>query len=354
MRRILLNNIAAGMKLARPLYTADGTVLLNAGIDLNERFVSRLKEFDLSYIYIEDELTQDIDVQDVVSEKTRVEAVAAAKNIMENVRLGRGVDSEQAKKIANMLVDELCGKRGTMLNLIDMRTRSDYLFAHAVNVCVLSILTGLNMGYDEIRLRDLGIGALMHDIGKLQISSEICNKAENLTPKEETEFKRHPEIGFEILRKNQEFSILSAHCAFQHHEHYDGSGYPRGLRQEEIHQYAGIVAIADRYDALISDTPKHSAISVYEALAIITRAAGTYFAPEIVENFVKNIAVYPIGSMVRLSNNQVGVVVDFSRENKTKPVVRIITDENRQQINTLQEIDLSKNPALYIAGVEEE
>jgi HD-GYP domain-containing protein (c-di-GMP phosphodiesterase class II) len=354
MRRILLNNIVAGMKLARPLYTADGTILLNAGIDLNSRFVSRLKEFDLSYIYIEDELTKDIDVQDIISEKTRVEAVAAAKNIMDGVKLGKGVDSNQAKKIANMLVDELCSKQGTMLNLIDMRTSNDFLFAHAVNVCVLSILTGLNMGYDEIRLRDLGIGALMHDIGKLQISQEICNKAEKLTSEEEAELKRHAELGFEILRRNPEISTLSAHCAFQHHEWYDGTGYPRGLKEEEIHPYAGIVAIADRYDALISDTPKQPAISVYEALAQITQAAGTNFAPEIVENFVKNIAVYPIGSMVRLSNNQVGVVVDFSHENKTKPVVRIIMDENRQQINTLQEIDLSKNPDLFIACVEEE
>jgi HD-GYP domain-containing protein (c-di-GMP phosphodiesterase class II) len=353
MRRILLDNIAAGMKLARPLYTADGTILLNAGIDLNERFVSRLKEFDLSYIYIEDELTQDIDVQDIISEKTRVEAIAAAKDIMESVKLGRGIDSNQAKKIANMLVDELCAKRGTLLNLIDMRTRSNYLFAHAVNVCVLSIMTGINMGYDEIRLRDLGIGALMHDIGKLQISEEICNKAEALTAEEEAEYKRHPELGFEILRKNPEISILSAHVAFQHHECCDGSGYPRGLKGEEIHSYAGIVAVADMYDALISDTPKSSAIPAVQALNKITQAAGSYFSPEIVKSFAQNIAVYPIGTMVRLSNNQVGVVVDFSRENKTKPVVRVIMDENRQQINTLQEVDLSKNSGLCIIDVEE-
>lgn len=353
MRRILINNIAAGMKLARPLYTADGTILLNAGIDLNERFVSRLKEFDLSYIYIEDELTKDIDVQDVISEKTRVEAIAAAKDLMESVRLGRGIDSNQAKKIANMLVDELCANRGTLLNLIDMRTRSDFLFAHAVNVCVLSILTGLNMGYDEIRLRDLGIGALLHDVGKLQIAQEICDKAENFSAEAEAEYKRHPELGFEILRKNPEISILSAHCAFQHHECYDGSGYPRGLKGEEIHAYASIVAIADMYDSLISDTPTSSAIPVAEALKKVNEAAGSNFAPDTVESFVQSIAVYPIGSMVRLSNNQVGVVVDFSRENKSKPVVRIIMDENRHQINTLQEVDLSKNSGLHIIGVEE-
>jgi HD-GYP domain-containing protein (c-di-GMP phosphodiesterase class II) len=353
MRRILLNNISAGMKLARPLYTADGTILLNAGIDLNDRFVNRLKEFELSYVYIEDELTQDIDVQDVVSEKTRVEAVATAKNIMENIKLGRGVDFEPARKIANMLVDELCQKRGTLLNLIDMRTRSDYLFSHAVNVCVLSILTGLNMEYDAIRLRDLGIGALMHDIGKLQISQEIWNKTETLSAEELVELQKHAEMGFEMLRKNPEISILSAHCAFQHHECYDGTGYPRGLKQDEIHPYAGIVAVADFYDALIADTPQRQSIPVYKALARITRAAGIQFHPDIVTCFVENIAVYPIGTMVRLSNNQVGVIVDISRESKTRPVVRIIMDENRQQVNTLQEIDLSKNLNIYIVDVEE-
>lgn len=353
MRRILLENISAGMKLAKPLYNADGMVLLNAGIELKSRFVSRLKELDVTYLYVEDALTQDIDIPDVISEKTRLESIASIKNITEQVKLGKGVEAEKAREVANTLVDELCLNHNILLNFIDMRTRSDYLFGHAVNVCVLSIMTGIGLGYDELRLRDLGIGALLHDVGKTRIAPEILKKTGRLTQAEVEEIKKHPLFGFEILRKNQEISLVSAHCAFQHHERHDGSGYPRGLKNSEIHQFAQIVSIADVYDALTADVTYRRAVPVYEALAIITKAGGTYFDAELVNQFADNIAIYPIGTVVRLNDNRIGVVVDISRDYKSQPVVRIIQDENRKPIRTLIELDLSKKPRLYIADVVE-
>lgn len=353
MRRILLDNISSGMKLAKPLYNADGMVLLNAGIELQDRFINRLKELDVSYIYVEDDLTQDIDVPDVIGEKTRVEAVSNAKKIMEQIRLGCGVDATQAKKVTNTLVDDLCRNKGVMANFSDMRTRNDYLFAHSVNVCVLSVMTGISLGFDELRLQDLGVGALLHDVGKTEVASEVLNKTGRLTPEESDEIKKHPVLGFNILRANPDISLISAHCAFQHHERFDGTGYPRGLKEDEIHQYAQIVAIADVYDALTSDAAYRRAMPVYEAIAIITKAGGTYFSNELVKVFVDNIAVYPIGSVVRLNNNQIGVVVDISREAKSKPVIRILFDENKKHVDKLIELDLSKNSRLYIADVVE-
>lgn len=353
MRRILLDNVTSGMKLAKPLYTADGVILLNAGLEMKERYIGRLRDLDVTYVYIEDDLTADIDVPDVVSEQARVEAVASAKQVMEQIKVGRQVDASAAKKIANTLVDELCRNHGTLVNFIDMRTKADYLFNHSVNVCILSTLTGISLGFDELRLRDLGVGALLHDIGKLMVPPEILNKTERLTLAELDEIRRHPEYGFDILRKNPDVSLMSAHCAFQHHERYDGSGYPRSLQDKEIHQFAQIVALADVYDALTSDVIYRKAVPVYEALAIITKAAGSYFEPELVEHFAGNIAPYPIGSVVRLSNNHIGVVVDMSHESKTKPVVRVIADEQKRRMNKIVEIDLSKNSKLYIADVAE-
>jgi HD-GYP domain-containing protein (c-di-GMP phosphodiesterase class II) len=353
MRRILLQNVTAGMKLARPLYSAEGQVLLNAGQDLKERFITRLKELDVTYIYVEDDLTADIDIPDVVSETARIEAVTSAKKIMDNVKVGKLVDSGQAKKVANNLVDELCRNHGTLVNFVDMRTNSDYLFSHSVNVCILSIMTGISLGYDELRLRDLGVGALMHDIGMTQVSQEIQSKAGRLTPAEQLEIKKHTEIGFDILRKNPEISLMSAHCAFQHHERYDGSGYPRKLQNSEIHDFAHIVALADVYDALTSDAAYRKAVPVYEALAIINKASGSFFNPALTDSFTGNIATYPIGTVVRLSTNEIGVVVDVSKDSKNKPVVRVIFDQNKQRISRMVEIDLSKNPQVYIADVVE-
>lgn len=353
MRRILLDNISSGMRLAKPLYSADGLVLLNAGSELNDRYIRRLKDLDLTYIYIEDELTQDIDIPDVVSEQARVESIATAKSLIDKVKLGKSVDAAQAKKTTNMLVDELCHNHGTLINFVDMRTRNDYLYGHSVNVCILSIMTGISLGYDELRLRDLGVGALLHDIGKVQISQDILNKNGRLTTAEIDEIKKHPWLGFEILRKNPDISLISAHCAFQHHERYDGSGYPRGIKGNDIAEFAHIIGIADVYDALTADNTYRPAVPVYEALSIILKAGGTYFSQELVNRFAENIAVYPIGSLVRLNTNEIGVVVDLSKEYKTRPIVRIIVDQNQRQVNHLVEIDLSKNPRLYVADVVE-
>jgi HD-GYP domain-containing protein (c-di-GMP phosphodiesterase class II) len=353
MRRILLENVASGMKLARPLYSAEGKILLNAGLDLKERYIERLRDLDITYIYIEDELTADIDVPDVVSEKSRLEAITATKNIMEDLKLGKKVDATQAKKIVNNLVDELCRNNGVLVNFTDMRTRSDYLFGHSVNVCILAVMAGLNLQYDELRLRDLGVGAMLHDIGKIELSPDLLNKKGRLTAGEITDARRHCELGFEILRQNPDISLMSAHCAYQHHERHDGSGYPRNLKGGDIHQFAQIVALADVYDALTTDATYRQAVPVYEAIAIINKASGTYFQPELVDHFAANIAIYPIGSVVRLNTNEIGVVVDISKESKNKPVVRIIMDANQIRCNKIVEIDLSKNPRLYIADVVE-
>ncbi|MDR3589680.1 MAG: HD-GYP domain-containing protein [Negativicutes bacterium] len=353
MRRILLENVAAGMKLARPLYSAEGKILLNAGLDLKERYIERLRELDITYIYIEDDLTADIDVPDVVSEKSRLEAITATKTIMEDLKVGKKVDASRAKKIVNSLVDELCRNSGVLVNFTDMRTRSDYLFGHSVNVCILAVMTGISLDYDELRLRDLGVGAMLHDVGKTELPPELLNKKGRLTASEIVDARSHCELGFEILRQNPDISLMSAHCAYQHHERYDGSGYPRNLKSRDIHEFAQIVALADVYDALTTDATYRQAVPVYEALAIISKAAGTYFESGLVDHFTANIAIYPIGSVVRLNTNEIGVVVDISKEFKNKPVVRIIMDAEQQRSNKLVEIDLSKNPRLYIADVVE-
>lgn len=193
MRRILLDNVTPGMKLGKPLYSADGKILLNAGLELKNSYIERLKNLEVSYIYVEDDLTADIDIPDVVDEKARVEAVAAAKTIMDGIKLGKAVDAGHAKKVANDLVDELCRNRGVLVNFVDMRAKNDYLFSHCVNVCILSVLTGMSMGYDELRLRDLGVGALLHDVGQTQVDGEILNKTQPLTPAEIAEIKNHPD-----------------------------------------------------------------------------------------------------------------------------------------------------------------
>lgn len=350
MRRILLQNVMPGMKLAKTLYNADGMVLLYEGLELREMYIGRLQALEVSYVYILDEMAETIDVPDVVSEQTRTEAVMSAKAIMEQVKRGKDVDASKAKKVANTLVDELYKNRGAMVHFLDMRTRSDYLFSHSVNVCILSIMTGIGLGYDELKLRDLGVGALLHDIGKLYLSPEILKRADRLEAQDLEEMRKHCELGFDVLRKNPLVSLLSAHCALQHHERFDGSGYPRKLQNSEIHEYAQIVGLADVYDTFTST----KTLPTIEAVAIIRKVAGVYFDPSIVDCFASNIATYPLGAIVKLNTNQIGVVTAVSKEFQSKPVVRVLLDENKQKIEIPFEIDLSTTITIFITNIVEQ
>lgn len=348
MRRILLSNIEKNMKLGKPIFLADGTVLFRAGIELTKPILEQLRSLYITYLYVEDEMTQDITIDDIVNEKIRLEAVFEIKKMMQQFQENKLFNLSEVKRIAALLIDELRVNQNKIIHFIDMRTKEDYLFCHSVNVCILSILTGFSLGFTKEILTELAIGALLHDIGKLKVNLNILQKKGRLTLEERKEMCDHAQFGFEILQQYSNLSTQIACCALQHHERYNGTGYPQQLRGQQIDLLAQIIGLADLYDALTSDHFYRQAIPVSEALAIIEKSSGTSFKSSIVTAFMKPMTAFPIGSAVRLNSHQVGIVVDMSREAKEKPVVRIISDENHKPLNNMLELDLSKQPRLYI------
>jgi HD-GYP domain-containing protein (c-di-GMP phosphodiesterase class II) len=174
-----------------------------------------------------------------------------------------------------------------------------------------------------------------------------------LTRKEQEEYKLHPMYSLEILQQDPSLSVDIINACCQHHERWNGSGYPLGLKGDAISEYAQIISVADVYDRLIVGLPHRLPIPVYYAVAILNKAAGEYFNPAIVEKFTQNVAVYPMGKMVRLNNHQSGVILGADVKNKMTPVVRITSGPNSNQINRLVELDLVKNPELFIVDFEE-
>jgi HD-GYP domain-containing protein (c-di-GMP phosphodiesterase class II) len=212
-------------------------------------------------------------------------------------------------------------------------------------------MTGISLGFDQLKLKELGTGALIHDIGKTRLDKDLLNKPGELTPEEYEQIKLHSEYGFEILRVNREISLLSAHIAYQHHEHWDGRGYPRGLAGEEIHYYSRIVTVADVFDALVADRPYRKAYSTNQAITLMRRMAGIHFEPHLLEIMISNIAEFPIGSVVALSSGEIGVVVDTNREVSTKPIVRVVFNKRWQPLAQQREVDLIKDGTIHISGV---
>lgn len=340
--------------MAQNVKSGDGSILLARGVVLTANYIDRLKELGVMSLYIEDDISKDIIIEDVISEETRMAALQTVHTMLENCRDDKKIDLSSAKKIVNTIVDEISAQKHLMINFSDLRLKNDYQFAHAVNVCVLSISLGINLQYNELKLRDLGVGALLHDIGMVKIAEQIIKKPGKLTKAEYAKVRKHPWIGFEILRATEGINILSAHVALQHHERRDGKGYPRGLSGDDIHDFGQIVAITDAYDSMTSDHVYRSAMPICEAIYILRDACPTHFAPHLVNRFIDSIAIYPLGTIVVLSNNEVGIVVDINSAQKARPIVRILLDSSSRVTAVQNEIDLTKETGLFIREVLDE
>jgi HD-GYP domain-containing protein (c-di-GMP phosphodiesterase class II) len=270
---------------------------------------------------------------------------------MEHIKVGGMITSRKLQKAVTDIIDDLLNSRETIIHLTDIRSMQDYTFGHSVGVCVLSVLTGLSMGYNQLRLKELGSGALLHDVGKARLSDTLLNSDRIYSPDEFMMVQQHAAYGFEILRRTENISSIAAHVAWQHHERYNGKGYPCGLAGDDIHEFARIVAIADVYDALTTDRPYRKKLLPYEVVEIIRSSAGSDFDPQIVDCFVKHIAVYPLGCLVKLNTGQMGVVVRVKKEFPTRPAVRILKDQKDRPVQGEVMVDMITNLTVFVTEV---
>jgi len=351
MRRISLDMASPGMILGKSIYSSSGNILLSAGMILTPFYIERLKNMGIPALYVKDGQTDDITVKDVISDQTRVATQKLVKQAFTDIQKTKMVNMSETRGAVNNIIDELLANPAVLVNLTDIRAHNDYLFGHSVNVCVLSLLTGLTLEYNQIQLRELGLGALLHDIGKVQVDKAILYKDKPLTEEEYVMILKHCENGFELLRQQDDCNLIVAHVAFQHHERYDGKGYPRGLQGKDIIEFARITAVADIYDSLTADRVYAKANHPSRAFLLISDLAGTQLDPEIAKAFLKNIAFYPLGSIVQLNTGEIGVVVDNRRDFPRQPIVRLILNKNKKPVSEMTEIDLVKRDGLKITRV---
>jgi HD-GYP domain-containing protein (c-di-GMP phosphodiesterase class II) len=220
--------------------------------------------------------------------------------------------------------------------LSDLATADAYTHQHSIDVCALGVLLGrtlfLRDGWKDFkgrrrvdglerRVHQLGMGLLLHDIGKLAVPGEILNKPGALTEEEHEVVRTHPDIGGQMLHSNI-YSPLVRAVVREHHERWDGQGYPRGLAGEGISQLARIAAVADVYDAVTSERPYSTAQPPHVGVDIILRGSGTAFDPEVVETFRRFVLPYPVGSELRLADGSVGVVASAEPGAAHRPLVR--------------------------------
>lgn len=355
MRLINTRSLSAGEILARSIYNEKGVALIQQGMSLTEVMIRRLISLGITYVYIEGELTEDIQVESVLSEQLRMRATETIKDTFS--KLGKdgfletsyvsNTSSESIAKVVEQIMGEISHQSESVSLLADILITDDYTFQHSLNVAIYSLTIGNKLNFTAKQLSELGTGAILHDIGKVFIDREILQKPSRLTDEEYEIIKTHTQLGFNYLRKQNDLSTVIAHCAFQHHERLDGSGYPRGLAESDIHPFAKVIAIADVFDAMTSNRSYRDALLPHEALEVLYAGAVKKFDKKMVEAFRKSITIYPNGLSVQLSDGKVGVVVRQNKHLNERPVVRILKENNKKLI-TPYDINLASKVNIMI------
>lgn len=349
MRLIQTRNMKQGMVLGQRIYDENGRVLISSGVTLTSSMIHRLTQYGITYAYVEDKQTNDIFLPTVITDELRIKSVHTIKDIFLSLHKKGYLkqtyllnkQETTLKNIVEQLINELQYNNEAVSLLSDIYVTDDYLFHHSLNVTIYTLAISKEMGLSDKELTEIGYGAMLHDIGKIFIDSNILQKPGKLTDEEFGAVKRHTSLGFDYLRKNTDLPTVVAHCAYQHHERIDGSGYPRGITEDEIHKYAKIIGVADVFDAVTSNRIYREAMLPHEGMEILYAGAVNLFDKSMVEAFKKSVAIYPNGLKVELSNGKSGIVKQQNKQLYDRPVVRILT-KNNQQTGQSYEIDLAK------------
>ncbi|MFZ2538588.1 MAG: HD-GYP domain-containing protein [Oscillospiraceae bacterium] len=336
-----IKHLKPGMLVAKDVThgTSFFSLIVN-GQSLTVDSIAKLKKYNISGIYIQSKLLDGIKVEEFIDSEFKQKTVIELKKIYDEFTAQKsiGVSTLNAfSELSESLIMHAISKDECLINIIDIKDYDTYTYTHSMYVGILSALIGIRSGYPHSMLTELTMCGLLHDIGKLDIPLEIINKDSALTTEEFELMKTHPANAVARLTSCRQISAAVLAGIENHHERYDGTGYPKGLVGNKISLYGRILALADVYDALTSCRSYRKAWSSNETIEYMMGCADTHFDYKILQTFLRTVAVYSVGTIVKLSNGYIGVVVCNSPQNCLRPKVRLFEPEAL----TGMEIDLS-------------
>ncbi len=322
------------MRLGKSIFNDRGTILLGEGCEISDTIKRRLLSLDVSFVYVADERTKDIKAESTISHELRRRTVKTIENIFLDVKSKNMQEcsfviegkTQRISKLLGNITTEIKNSEKLLTLLSDVYIHDDYIFNHSINVTLYTLAIAKEMKMKPKQMEILGLGAILHDVGKMLVPPDILKKPARLSEEEYSMIKQHSEFGFQLLRKIHSVPLLVAHCAYQHHERLDGSGYPRGLYADDIHFFAKIIAVADVFDAVTSNRVYRQAMLPHEALEILYAGSETQFEAKIVEAFRRSVTIYPDGLTVQLNDGRKGVVSSQNAGISDRPVLLIIEE----------------------------
>ncbi len=279
----------------------------------------------------------------VKAKEIRNKAKETVHNIMEDVRFGRQIRTEGVGQVVDNMIDSIFRNQDALISLVRIKEKDEYTYMHSISVGVLMISLGKHLGFKMQVLKEVGIGAMLHDVGKMIVPQLILDKEGKLTENELEIMKKHAEYSRKLLEQTNDISDTAITMAAQHHERMDGTGYPLGLEGDEISYYSKAVAIADVYDAMTSKRCYKDKYLPAEVLKQIYEWSSYQFDRTLVEQFIRCVGIYPVGTLVRLESGLIGVVLQNGAKSLLQPVVRIVYNtRNGSFVRLPYEIDLAQ------------
>lgn len=277
-------------------------------------------------------------------------ALEGVRVMARDLRSGRMFSSETVRRTVEGIVSSVLRNSSALLWFAQLQSREGYAALHAINVAVYAVALGRHLGLPEPALVELGVGALLHDVGKLKLPPALLAKTGRLSAAERQALERHPVLGFRLLEHAPDIPRSALLVALQHHEACDGSGYPRGISAGRIHEYARIVAVVDRYDNLTSDRPQRDGVSPQSAVKTLYELRGRVLDEGLVDAFIQFLGLYPVGSLVELSSGEVGIVIGSNPRQRLRPKVLIVMNERKERALPMRIVDLQRTRRLHGGG----
>lgn len=362
MIRLPVKKLKPGMIVAQSIYNKRGGSYLVKGNPLTPEYIARLSKMELPAVTVtsSDPRFQLPPPEDIVQERTRIHAIETVYNAFQTIEKDGSLDVAALQSVTDNLVLDIIERRNNLVQLTDIRLHDTYTFAHSVNVAILSAMLGVLNGFNQKDLQLLTMGAMLHDTGKIDTPSEILNKPGRLTEMEFDTIKQHPANGALRIMELQDklpWASTLASIAAEHHEHINGKGYPRGLKGGQINRFARLVAIADVYDALTSVRPYKKAYPPSVAHNIMVRLNRGQFDPNALEIFFNNVALYPVGTVLKTVYGY-AIVSDIEFGRTSTPTIVVFANLEGKLIKKPLTINLSnteeKNDAIQLVILDNE
>lgn len=367
MKSIPVNILKPGMKFTKPVYVDDSNLLVPEEVEIRDKDLKRLEKWSIESVQTEGVvITEEAALKstadkietviDQGGESTKKQlyrtCVAQTDRVFSETKFNKSVDKREIDRIVERVLRSTVESPDEMLAFVLRDERSEpSLGLSAVNTAILSILVGSTLKLDQLRLKTIATAALLHDIGMVKVPPDIVSKSSNLNTDEIKKMRTHPLYSYQIISKQMGYPEEVGLITLQHHERWDGKGYPRMLAGKKIAIEARIVSVADAFEAMVKEKPYRNSMIAYAAMRQLLNDNSRRFDSEVLKVFIKSIGIYPLGSFVLLNNGSIGRVIKVNESVPLRPAVRLLVDKAGKKFENDEGaiLDLVKESDVFIA-----